>query len=92
MDKDDIAAKVRDLMSRHRMVVERKAQLSGQLQAKKEELTKLCLEIKEAGYDPTTLADECKKAETDLLTEIAAFEAELAKAETALAGFDRSTK
>jgi septal ring factor EnvC (AmiA/AmiB activator) len=89
LDRDEIADKVRDLMRRHRLVMERKAQLSGQLQAKKEELAKLSQEIREAGYDPATLADECKKAEANLLAEITAFEAELTKVEAALAVFDK---
>jgi hypothetical protein len=92
MEKDEITAKVKSLMTRHQAVLNRKAELGGMLQAKKEELAKLCEEIREAGYDPATLVDAAKKAEADLLAEIATFEAELTKVESALAVFDRPVK
>jgi uncharacterized coiled-coil DUF342 family protein len=92
MEKDEITAKVRDLMSRHQAVLNRKAELGGKLQAKKEELAKLCEEIRTAGYDPATLVDAAKKAEADLLAEISTFEAELSQVEKALAVFDHPTK
>jgi uncharacterized protein YoxC len=86
---DAIETKVRDLMTRHAAVLQKKAALSGQLQAKKDELVALVNEIKAAGIDPKNLAEESRKAKAALEAEVATFEAEISKVETALAAFDK---
>ena len=85
----DIETKVKDLMTRHAAVLQKKATLSGQLQAKREELADLMKEIKAAGYDPKTLVEESARAKTNLEAEITTFEADLVKAEAALAVFEK---
>lgn len=89
MTSTDIDAKVKDLMARHAAVLQKKATLSGQLQAKREELAELLKEISAAGYDPKTLVEESRRAKANLESEIATFEADLVKAEAALAVFDK---
>ena len=86
---DEVETKVKDLMTRHASVLQRKAALSGQLQAKKEELVALVAEIKAAGYDPKNLSEECKKAKADLEVAVASFETDLIGVEKALAVFDK---
>ena len=86
---DEIDSKVKDLMTRHAAVLQRKAALSGQLQAKKEELVALVNEIKAAGYDPKNLSEECSKAQRELEASVTTFEVELVAVEKALAAFDK---
>ena len=86
---DEIETKVKDLMARHAAVLQRKASLGGQLQSKKDELVTLVNEIRAAGYDPKNLAEESKKARTALEAEIATFDADLTRVETALSAFDK---
>lgn len=89
MTNAEMEAKVKDLMARHATVLQRKAALSGQLQAKKEELTAVVREIREAGFDPKNLVEETRRAKSALEAEIVAFEEDLVKVEKALSAFDR---
>lgn len=89
MTNTEMEAKVKDLMSRHTTVLQKKAALSGQLQAKRDELATVVREIREAGYDPKNLVEETRKAKAALEAEIVSFEEDLAKVEKALAAFDR---
>lgn len=89
MTNAEMEAKVKDLMSRHATVLQKKAALSGQLQAKRDELATVVREIREAGYDPKNLVEETRKAKAALEAEIVSFEEDLAKVEKALAAFDR---
>ena len=87
--KVNLDEKVKDLMTRHAAVLQKKAVLSGQLQAKRDELADLINEIKAAGYDPKTLVEEGARAKASLEAEITTFEADLVKAEAALAVFEK---
>jgi hypothetical protein len=82
-------AKIESLQKRHQAVLEKRAQLSGQLQAKRAELAAIIEEIQAAGYDPKNLASEHDKAEQELLVMVADFEKKLADVEASLAVFDK---
>ena len=86
---EEVKAKIESLQKRHQAVLEKRAVLSGQLQAKKQELSAILEEIKAAGYDPKNLAAEHEKAEQELETMIDAFEKNLTDTEVALAVFDK---
>jgi hypothetical protein len=86
---DDLKKKIEDLAKRTDVVNKRKSELVGLLQAKKDELAKLILEIKAAGLDPKNLSAEREKAKTDLETMISSYEKDLAATELALATYDK---
>ena len=86
---DELRNKIEDLSKRTDTVNRRKSELQGLLQAKKEELAKLLLEIKAAGVDPKNLTAERDKAKTDLESMIASYEKDLAATEAALAAYDK---
>jgi uncharacterized coiled-coil DUF342 family protein len=89
VSKDDLSKRVRDAMAKHSNLLQRKSALSGQLQAKREELKTVVDEIVAAGYDPRTIREATQKAREDLENELEAFEAELSKVETALSTYDK---
>ncbi len=86
---EEMKAKIESLQKRHAAVLEKRAILSGQLQAKKQELALIIEEIQTAGYDPKNLASEHAKAEEELSAMVIEFEKKLAEVETALAVFDK---
>jgi seryl-tRNA synthetase len=86
---EEMKAKIDSLQTRHKAVLERRAQLSGQIQAKKQELSAIIEEIKAAGYDHKNLAAEHEKAEKELDAMVADFENKLNDVEAALAVFDK---
>ena len=86
---EEMKAKIESLQKRHQAVLEKRAVLSGQLQAKKQELAAIIEEIKAAGYDPKNLASEHDKAEQELEAMVVEFEKKLADVEAALAVFDK---
>lgn len=86
---DELQRKVEDLTKRHRTASSKKAELKGQLQAKKEELVSLGEEIRNAGYDPKNLKSERDKAQGELEALIDSFERDLTEVEAALAAFDK---
>ena len=69
--------------------MEKRASLSGQLQAKKQELQAILDEIRAAGYDPKNLASDHDKAAQELEGMISDFDKKLSEVETALATFDK---
>ena len=87
MTAQEIKAKVEDLSNRHARASARRAELRGQLQAKKDELGKLQTEIKAAGFDPKNLRAERDKAQATLEGLIQSFETELSGVEAALDSF-----
>jgi uncharacterized protein YoxC len=89
MNTEEIKKKIDELQKRTDTVVKKKAAFGGQLQAKKEELATLVSEIKAAGYDPKTLVTERDRAQAELLAMIETYETDLARAEDALALFDK---
>lgn len=88
MTPDELRRKIDDLAKRTDTVNSKKSTLSGKLQAKKEELAQLVVEIKAAGYDPKTLREERDKVQAQLTEMITAYESDLVAVETALAGYD----
>ena len=84
---DEIQRRIEELQRRHAEVLQRRAGAAGQLQARREELAALVREIRDAGYDPTQIAQIRDQAREDLLTEIAQFERKLTEVEEALAAF-----
>lgn len=83
-------SQVEDLLRRHRTADAKKSKLAGQLDAKREELAKLGLEIKEAGYSPKNLKAERDKAAEELEGLIKTFSQDLAQVEKALAAIEES--
>jgi uncharacterized protein YoxC len=81
---DDIKNKIDTLQQRHNAVVQKKAGLAGQLQAKKEELAAIVQEIRDAGYDPKKITQERDRTKQELESMIVKLEAELVEVETAL--------
>jgi septal ring factor EnvC (AmiA/AmiB activator) len=86
---DEIKRKIDELQKRYNAVVQRKAGLSGQLQAKKEELARIVQEIRAAGYDPKKIAQERDNAKQDLENLIVKLEGELTEVEKALSTFQQ---
>jgi septal ring factor EnvC (AmiA/AmiB activator) len=86
---DEIKRKIDELQKRYNAVVQKKAGLAGQLQAKKEELARIVQEIRAAGYDPKKIAQERDKAKQDLENLIAKLEEELTEVEKALSTFQQ---
>lgn len=89
MTPEEIRSKVDDLIKRTDTVTKKKAGFGGQLQAKKEELAALILEIRAAGIDPKNLAAERDKAQQSLEQMAADYEKELAAVELALATYEK---
>jgi chromosome segregation ATPase len=89
MTPEELKEKIDSLQKRHQAVLEKRAAVGGQLQAKKQELALIVEEIKQAGYDPKNLAAEYEKAEQDLEGMIVEFDKKLTEVETALAVFDK---
>ena len=88
MTPEELRKKIDDLTKRTEVVNTKKSSLSGKLQAKKEELAQLILEIKEAGFDPKTLREERDKVQVQLTEMITAYETDLVAVETALSSYD----
>lgn len=88
MTPEELRKKIDDLSKRTEAANTKKSTLSGRLQAKKEELAQLIVEIKAAGYDPKTLREERDKVQAQLTEMIQTYEADLVAVENALASYD----
>ena len=88
MTPEELRKKIDDLTKRTEAANTKKSTLTGRLQAKKEELAQLILDIKAAGYDPKTLREERDKVQTQLTEMITTYETDLVAVETALASYD----
>jgi len=86
---DDIKQKIDALQKRYNVVVQKKASLAGQLQAKKEELASIVQQIRDAGYDPKKITQERDQAKQELDAMLVKAEAELTEVEEALATFNK---
>jgi septal ring factor EnvC (AmiA/AmiB activator) len=86
---EELKKKIEDLAKRTDAVNRRKSELQGLLQAKKEELAKLLVEIKAAGIDPKNLVAERDRAKADLEAMVVQYEKDLAAMEQALATYDK---
>lgn len=82
MDKE--IERFTDLSKQLRTVEDKKIRLEEQFKTKKEALSELIKEIKDAGYDPTKLKEIIQTKEEELKKDIAAFEAELSTASSLL--------
>jgi len=87
MTAEEIRKKIDDLTRRTEAANTKRAEIAGQLQAKKTELMNLIAEIKEAGYDPKNLVEARNQAQQQLEKTIATYEKDLAQVEEALAKF-----
>lgn len=76
--KDQIE-RFRELNDKLKGLSEKKIRLEEQYKSKKEALTNLVKEIKDAGYDPKNLGAVIKEKEESLKTAISTFEGELQK-------------
>lgn len=86
---DNIKQKIDALQKRYNTVVQKKASLAGQLQAKKEELASIVQQIKDAGYDPKKITQERDQAKQELDAMLVKAETELTEVEKALSAFDQ---
>jgi uncharacterized protein YoxC len=86
---EEIKRQIDDLLRRHDTVVKKKAGLGGQIQAKKDELNQIIQEVRAAGFDPKTLANDRDKSQQDLQSMIADFDAKLTEVEAHVAAFDK---
>jgi len=89
MTPDEIKKRVERALQRTDTVNQAKANLGGQLQAKKDELAALVKEIREAGYEPKTLAAARDKVQAELETMIVEYEGKLDTAEAAIAAIKK---
>ncbi len=76
--KDQIE-RFRELNDMLKVLSEKKIRLEEQYKSKKEALTNLITEIKDAGFDPKNLGAVIKEKEEALKTAISSFEGELQK-------------
>lgn len=88
---EQIKDRVEDLSRRYRTANERRANLSGLLQAKKDELNALVEEIKAAGLDPKKLKDHRDTLKQELETQLETLDAQLTAVEEALKAYDKGT-
>lgn len=84
---EEIKTKIDELLRRHSVATKKKSELSGQLQAKKEELASLVEEIKAAGFDPKNLGAERDRLMKEVEEKSADFEQKLVAVEEALNSF-----
>jgi len=89
MTPDEIKKRVDRALARTDTINQAKANLGGQLQAKKEELAALVKEIRDAGLEPKTLAAARDKVQAELEAMIVEYEKKLDDAETAIAAIKK---
>lgn len=86
---EEIRKSVETALRRKDSVDQNKAALGGQLQAKKDELATVVKEVRDAGYDPRTLAQTRDKVQAELEEMVANLNKELDVAETAIAALKK---
>jgi prefoldin subunit 5 len=89
MDFDILKRKVDDLLAREKKVRQKKAEVKGTLEAKKQELQALVTEIQEAGYNPKTIREDYDRAIKDLDELVSEYTEKMSKAEEAIDEFYR---
>lgn len=89
MDFEALKRKVEDLVAREKKVRQKKAEVKGTLEAKKQELQNLVIEIQEAGYNPKTIREDYEKAFKELDAMVADYSEKMTKAEEAIDEFYR---
>lgn len=85
--EQEIQRKIEDLQKRHSAVVQKKASVTGQLEAKKQELAAIVQEIRDAGYDPKQIGQERDRVKAELEGLIQKLDQELTEVESSLATF-----
>jgi len=85
---EELKEQVDELLRRHAGAGKKKAELRGQLEARKAELAELGQEITAAGYDPRNLKQERDKAHGELEGLVVSFDKELSDVEAAIAVFE----
>jgi chromosome segregation ATPase len=85
---EQIRQKVEELGKRYKAASSKKSNLSGLLQAKKDELAALKREIESAGLDPKRLKERRDELQTEVVAAIEDFDRKLTTVEEAFAAFD----
>lgn len=86
---DEIKAKVDDISKRYRAASGKQSNLSGLLQAKREELAGLIREIEAAGLDPKKLKERRDELKAEVLAMTESIDKQLKQVEEALAAYDK---
>lgn len=92
MTPEQIEQKIQELTKRTDVAAKKKAALGGQLTEKKDQLSSLIKEIKDAGFDPKTLPTERDRLQKELVTDLEKYEKGLSEVETALATYESNTR
>lgn len=86
---DQIKNQVEDLSKRFKTASSKKANLSGLLQAKKEELAALVKEIEDAGLDPKKLKERRDELQEEVVAMIEDLDKRLKQVEEAFTAFEK---
>lgn len=86
---EQIKSKVDELGKRYKAASTKKSNLSGLVQAKRDELAALKKEIEDAGLDPKKLKEKRDELQTEVQAMIEDFERRLAAVEEAFAAFEK---
>jgi predicted nucleic acid-binding Zn-ribbon protein len=89
VDFDALKRKVDDLLAREKKVRQKKAEVKGTLEAKRQELQNLVTEIQDAGYNPRTIKDDYDRALKELDEMVAEYSGKMDVAEKAIEEFYR---
>lgn len=89
MDFDALKHKVEDLLAREKKVRQKKAEVKGTLEAKRQELQNLVTEIQDAGYNPKTIREDYDRALKELEEMVSDYSSKMSKAEEAIDEFYR---
>lgn len=81
---DEIRERIEELTRRHKKASDRRSRLTGKLEEKKAELSKLKQEIEASGLNPKDLKTEKARLEEELNKLMDTFENDLTQAEKAL--------
>jgi uncharacterized protein YceH (UPF0502 family) len=89
LSPDQIKSKLEEIQKRHARVLKLKAEKSGELKARREELALLLKEIKEAGYDPKELVKERDKVQGELEAMLKEVDEKIVEVEKSLSAYDK---
>lgn len=89
MTLSETQQKIQELESRFAAVTKRRAEYTGELRAKQQELNTLVRDIAAAGYNVKTLKADRDRAQEDLDELMARFDRDLQEAETGLSALDK---
>lgn len=86
---DEIKSKVDDINKRYKSASSKQSNLSGLLQAKREELASLIKEIEAAGLDPKKLKERRDELKAEVIAMTESIDKQLKQVEEALAAYDK---